>query len=72
MKKLSRFFTVLALLLSHAMCAVVAYKYRDILCGIAHGGTSAPADMAFLYAIPFAAAIAVSAALAFHFYKKSR
>lgn len=53
MKKLSHVFILLAVLLSDIMCAVVAYQYRDMLCGIAHSSYSAPASVAFLSAIPF-------------------
>ncbi len=56
MKKLSIVFFVSALLLSHTMCAAVAYDY----CYLKHVPfTSAPAWVAFLTAIPYAAAIAV-------------
>lgn len=70
MNKLSCFFTALALVLSHVMCFVVAYNYRDMLCGIEHAGYSAPAGTAFLAAIPFAAGIVVCAILAIIFRKK--
>ena len=70
MKKLSILFTVLAVVLSDIMCFVVAYNYRSMLCGIEHAGFSAPARIAFLYAIPFAIAIIVCVALAIRFYKK--
>ena len=36
MKKLSILFTILALIISHLMSIVVAYDYRDMLCGIEH------------------------------------
>ena len=64
MKTWSIVFAALAVLLSDVMCAVVAYLYRDMLCGIAHDCYSAPAGVAFLYAIPFAAGIIICAALA--------
>ena len=70
MKKLSVLFTVLAVVLSDIMCFVVAYNYRSMLCGIEHAGFSAPASIAFLYAIPFAIAIIVCVVLAIRFYKK--
>ncbi|MBE6531488.1 MAG: hypothetical protein E7679_05320 [Ruminococcaceae bacterium] len=70
MKKSSYLFTGIAILLSHIMCAVVAYNYRDMLCAIEHGGYSAPARMAFLYALPFAVAIAVCIVLAVKCHKK--
>ena len=72
MKKLSILFAALAILLSDAMCAVVAYKFCDALWSIKYGGTSFPADVAFLYAIPFAAAIAVCVILAIVFRKKAK
>lgn len=64
MKKAGILLAVIAVLLSDAMCAVVAYAYRDMRCGIEHLGCSAPASVAFLYAIPFALAIALCAVLA--------
>ena len=70
MKKLSYLFTALAIVLSDIMCFVVAYNYRDMLCGIEHAGYSAPASTAFLYAIPFVVGIIVCAALAIRFPKK--
>ncbi len=59
LKCLSRCFTLLAVLLSDVMCAVVAYNYRGLLCAGAHMGASAPANVAFFLAIPFAVGIAV-------------
>ena len=70
MKKLSNLFIVLAIALSNIMCIVVAYNYRDMLCGIKHAGYSAPANTAFLYAIPFVVGIIVCAILAIRFRKK--
>lgn len=70
MKKLSVIFGLLAILLSDIMCAVVAYNYRGMLCGIEHAGYSAPASTAFLYAIPFVVGIIVCAVLAIRFRKK--
>ena len=70
MKKLSYLFTALAIVLSDIMCFVVAYNYRDMLCGIEHAGYSAPASTAFLYAIPFVVGIIVRAILAIRFRKK--
>ncbi len=71
MKKLSLLFAALALLLSHTMCAVVAYNYGYLLHG-AYVGTSAPAEVAFFYAIPFLVLIAICLALSIVFCKKSR
>ena len=38
MKKLSYLFIAIAILLSNIMCSVVAFNYRDMLCGIEHLG----------------------------------
>ncbi|MEG0895593.1 MAG: hypothetical protein RSE07_03255 [Oscillospiraceae bacterium] len=71
MKKLSVVFGILAILLSNIMCAVVAYNYSSLLwCG-KYGGCSAPADVAFLYAIPFIVGIIVCVVVAVLLYKKS-
>ena len=64
MKKLSILFAVLAALLWGSMCAVVAWNYRAMVCGMEHCGFSAPPNVAFLFAIPFAVAIAVCVVLA--------
>ena len=69
-KKLRNLFIVLSLLLSHAMCVVLAYQYRDMRCGITHMGYSAPAGVVFLYALPFIIGIVVCVALAVAFHKK--
>ena len=71
MKKLSVVFWVLAALLSDCMCAVVAYNYCDLLWGGKYAGYSAPADTAFLYAIPFAVGITISIVLAIFCRKKA-
>lgn len=71
MKKLYHFFVILALLLSHSTCVVVAYNYRDMLCGIAHSCYSAPAWVAFLQIILFAIGIVVCLILAMVFRKKA-
>lgn len=70
MKKLSFCFWILAILLSHIMCAVVAWNYCDMLWGIKYAGHSAPVSTAFLSAIPFVAGIVVCVGLALHFRKK--
>ena len=59
MKRLSVILYAAALLLSHVMCAVVAWEYCSLLwCG-RYGGCSAPAYVALFMAIPFLAVIAV-------------
>ncbi|MBP0990631.1 MAG: hypothetical protein J5874_05600 [Oscillospiraceae bacterium] len=72
MKKLSYLFIAIAVVLSDVMCGVVAYNYRDILCGGMHLGYSLPAEAAFLLAIPFVIGIAVCVVLAVVFRKKSK
>lgn len=71
MKKLSIVFGLLAIILSNVMCAVVAFNYRDMLCGIQHSCYSAPAWVAFLSAIPYVVAIAVCIILAVVFNRRS-
>ena len=71
MKKLSFLLMVAAVLLSDVMCAVVAYAYRDMLCGIAHSCYSAPASVAFLYAIPFGIGIILCTAAAYILYRRA-
>lgn len=72
MKKLSIIFWLLAILLSDIMCAVVAYNYRDMLCGLEHSGYSAPASTAFLLVIPYAVGIAACVILAIFFRRKAQ
>ena len=71
MKKVSLCLWVLAGILSHTMCAHVAYGYCEMLWGARCAGYSAPASTAFLLAIPYAAAIAVCTALALFFRKRA-
>ena len=71
MRALSTVFLILAVLLSDVMCAVVAYNYCDMLWGIKYAGYSAPAHVAFLAAIPYAAGIVVCLILAVFFKKKN-
>lgn len=72
MKKIYIFFTVLTLILSHIMCFVVAWNYRDMHCGIAHSCYSAPAETALLTAIPYTAGIIICGLLAYIFRKKAK
>ena len=71
MKKLSHLFAVLTLLLSHTMCAVVAYNYGCLLYGPLIG-TSAPAYVAFFYAIPFLALMIICLGLSIVFCRKKQ
>ncbi len=56
MKKLSTVFFVFAALLSHVMCAAVAYDYSYLK---HFPATSFPTWVAFLTIIPYALAIAI-------------
>ena len=47
-KRLTCLFAVLAALLSHVMCAAVAYSYCALQWGGQYAGCSAPAGTAFL------------------------
>ena len=70
MKKWSNLLIALAIILSDIMCFVVAYQYRDMLCGIEHAGYSAPASTAFFSAVPFLLGISVCLVLAIKIRKK--
>ena len=59
MKKISNIFIALAVILSDVMCAVVAYNYCTMQWGAKYAGYSAPASVAFLYAIPYGLGILV-------------
>ena len=72
MKKLSCLFSILAIILSNFMCFMVAYNYRDMLCGVEHKGYSASVWTSFLIAIPFLLAIVICVVLAIVFYKKCK
>ena len=71
MKRLPLIFIIIALILSHLMCIVVASNYTSMLCGIEHRGFSAPASTAFLYAVPFIIGIVICVLLAVFFKKKN-
>lgn len=71
-KTLSTVFIVIGLLLSHAMCANVAFEYCNMLWGIEYMGYSAPADVAFLLAIPYLLGIIIAFVIAFILWKKSK
>ena len=70
MKTLSAVFWILAVLLSDVMCAVVAYNYCDMRWGIKYAGYSAPAETAFLAAIPYVIGIVVCVILALYCKRK--
>ena len=64
MKKMSRLFTWLAIILSDVMCAVVAYNYCRMQWGAKYAMYSAPAWVAFFYAIPYGIGIVVCVVVA--------
>lgn len=72
MKKMSNIFIVLAVILSDVMCAVVAYNFCGMQWGIKYAGYSAPAWVAFLYAIPYGIGIVVCMIVAMVFRKKGK
>ena len=72
MKTISRLFLLIAVVLSHIMCAVVAYNYCNMEWHIEVGGTSAPVEIAYLHAIPFVIGIVLCLIGVFYFKKKSR
>ena len=59
-----------AILLSHIMCAVVAYQYCALQWGGQYAGYSFPPSAAFLNVIPYGPGIALCLLLSFLFYKK--
>ena len=69
-KRLTCLFAVLAALLSHVMCAAVAYSYCALQWGGRYAGYSAPASTAFLLCIPYGAGIVICTVLAWFFSKK--
>lgn len=72
MKLLYHLFLLIAVILSHIMCAVVAYNYCDMEWKIKVAGNSAPASIAYLYAVPFVIGIVLCVICAFYFKNKSR
>ena len=64
LKSLRLLFTILAILLSDALCAAVAYSYCNLQWAARCQGASAPPETAFVLAIPFAAGILLCLGLA--------
>lgn len=71
-KCLSYIFAALAVLLSNVMCATVAYSYCDMQWKIRYTLCSAPANVVFLFIIPYAVGITICAVLTWFFHKKHR
>lgn len=59
MKRLSRFFYIIALISSYMMACVVSYNYGVMEMGIRYCGYSASASVSFFVGIPFAIAIII-------------
>lgn len=64
-------FIVAAIILSNIMCANVAFEYCNMLWGIKYAGYSAPANVAFLFAIPYVIGILICLVLAYVFWRRS-
>ena len=62
--RLSVLFLLLARVLSHVMCAVVAAEYTELWWGGRYAAYSAPASTAFFLAIPYGAGILLCLGLA--------
>ena len=69
---MSCIFFALSVLISNIMCAVVSFQYCDMLYGIEYKGYSAPAEIAFLNAIPFVFCIVLCLLVSLVFYRKSK
>ena len=72
MKKISNIFIVLVVILCSVMCAVIGYNYASMQWGIQYAGYSAPASVAFLYAIPYGIGIVVCVIVAVVLRKKGK
>ncbi|MGM9662227.1 MAG: hypothetical protein ACI3WR_03940 [Oscillospiraceae bacterium] len=68
----SRVFTVLALALSHTMCAAVAYEYCALDWSGRYALTSFPPSAAFLLAVPCGCGILLCALLALFFHRRAK
>lgn len=65
-------FALLALALSHLMCAVVAYQYCALEWAGRYAGASAPPSVALLSLIPYSLGVAGCALLAWYFFRRGR
>ena len=72
MKKAYISFIIVALILSHAACALIAYAWCSLEWAAKYEGASAPPGISLIYAIPFAALVALCIALALYFKKKNK
>lgn len=65
-------FILIAVILSNIMSANVAFEYCNMLWGIKYAGYSAPANVAFLIAIPYAIGIMICIAISYILRKKTK
>jgi hypothetical protein len=72
MNSYTKIFIAIILLLSHVMCANVAFIYGYMLYGIEHKGYSAPASLAFYVALPYLAGMAIVACIIIFIAKKRK
>lgn len=72
MEKLHYLFTILAVLLMNIMCAVVGFRYGEMVWGAENAGYSAPPSTAFFLAVPYMIGILICVALAMIFRKKQK
>lgn len=71
-KLLSMAFFFITLVLSHYMCAVIAFNYCNMFYLAKYEGFSAPPDTAFLFSIPYLIGILVCLTIAILLRRKSR
>lgn len=64
-------FFATAVLLFGTMCATISFCYARAICAMEHHFTSAPPEVVFLMAIPFALGISIFVVLGIIFYKKA-
>lgn len=60
----------IAIILSDIMCANVAFEYSKMLWGIKYAGYSAPANVAFLVAVPYLIGILICVVFSIVLWKK--
>lgn len=70
MRKFSKMFVLLAVLITVVMCAIVGVNYGKMVWDIENAGYSAPAVVSFIWAIPFV--IAIVACLVFSVFMRKK
>lgn len=64
LKIISVIFWIFAVIASNVMCATIAFNYCHMICSIKYEGFSAPANTAFLFAIPYVISIIICICIA--------